>query len=214
MDPIEILRSARTAVLHDWPTEDVPHALVLAGLDVTFQGGPDPDDLYVMRLVDGHPETSAVTGLPERADIIYSHRPPAELPGLLAEAQQLGAATLWHQSGRNEDGEKDPWRLPHTGRGRAHDGARTRGRRRIRQRALHRRRRSGRPLTGSCRCLPLLVDHPAAVRGPRDARHECSRGWCFTRGPVRGRAKMNRGIGTARSKAAEPSAKTGERRSW
>lgn len=32
----------------------------------------------------------------------------AELPGLLAEAQQLCAATLWHQSGRNADGEKDP----------------------------------------------------------------------------------------------------------
>ncbi len=107
-DPIEILRSARTAVLHDWPSDDVPHALVLAGLDVTFQGGPDPHDLYVMRLVDGHPETSPATTLPERADIIYSHRPAAELPGLLAEARQLGAATLWHQSGRNDDGEKDP----------------------------------------------------------------------------------------------------------
>ncbi|MBO9555298.1 CoA-binding protein [Cellulomonas sp.] len=107
-DPVEILRSARAAVLHDWPSEDVPHALVHAGLDVTFQGGPDPDDLYVMRLVDGRPETSPVTALPERADIVYSHRPAAELPGLLAEAQRLGAATLWHQSGRNEDGEKDP----------------------------------------------------------------------------------------------------------
>jgi predicted CoA-binding protein len=107
-DPIEILRSAKVVVLHDWPSEDVPNALVLAGLDVTFQGGPEPDDLYVMRLVDGHPETSPVTSLPERADIIYSHRPAAELPRLLAEAQQLGATTLWHQSGRNEDGEKDP----------------------------------------------------------------------------------------------------------
>ena len=65
IDAVEMLRTARTVVLHDWPSEDVPNALVAAGLDVTFQGGPEPDDLYVTRLVDGRPETERVSGLPE-----------------------------------------------------------------------------------------------------------------------------------------------------
>lgn len=108
VNPIEILHTARTVVLHDWPSEDVPNTLVRAGLEVTFQGGPDPDDLYVMRLVDGRPETRPTHGLPDHADIIYSHRPAAELPRLLDEARRLGASTLWHQSGLDERGEKDP----------------------------------------------------------------------------------------------------------
>ncbi|MGW5237677.1 CoA-binding protein [Monashia sp. NPDC004114] len=108
VDPIEILHTARTMVLHDWPSEDVPNALAHAGLELTFQGGPDPDDLYVMSLVDGRPETRPADGLPDHADIIYSHRPEAELPRLLEEARRLGASTLWHQSGRDERGEKDP----------------------------------------------------------------------------------------------------------
>ncbi|CAN7354834.1 CoA-binding protein [Terrabacter sp. LjRoot27] len=108
IDAVEILRAARTVVLHDWPSEDVPNALVAAGLDVTFQGGPEPDDLYVTRLVDGRPETERVSGLPEHADIIYSHRPFDDMPRLLDEARRLGASTLWHQSGLDERGERDP----------------------------------------------------------------------------------------------------------
>lgn len=107
-DPVEILRTARTVVLHDWPSEDVPNALVGAGLDITFQGGPEPDDLYVTRLVDGRQETERVSRLPDHADIVYSHRPIDDMPRLLEEARRLGASTLWHQSGLDERGEKDP----------------------------------------------------------------------------------------------------------
>ena len=61
-----------------------------------------------MRLVDGRPETRPADGLPDRADIIFSHMPAAELPRLLDEARRLGASTLWHQSGLDEQGRKDP----------------------------------------------------------------------------------------------------------
>jgi len=106
--PAEILRAAQTVVLHDWPSQEVPDELVAAGLDVTYQGGPDPDDLFVTRLVDGRPDTRKSGTLPQSADVIYSHRPIEEMPRLLEEAQALGARVLWHQSGVDEHGGKDP----------------------------------------------------------------------------------------------------------
>ena len=106
--PVDVLRTARTIVLHDWPSQDVPDALVAAGLEVTYQAGPEPDDLYVTRLVDGLAQTHRSGALPERADIVYSHRPLEEMPRLLAEARDLGAAVLWHQSGLDAGGTKDP----------------------------------------------------------------------------------------------------------
>jgi hypothetical protein len=45
---------------------------------------------------------------PERADLVYSHRPLDELPGIVALAQKLGADAVWHQSGRSGIGVSDP----------------------------------------------------------------------------------------------------------
>jgi predicted CoA-binding protein len=45
---------------------------------------------------------------PERADLIYSYRPLSELAGIIATAKELGAKTIWSQSGVNATGGKDP----------------------------------------------------------------------------------------------------------
>jgi sugar phosphate isomerase/epimerase len=45
---------------------------------------------------------------PERADLIYSYRPLSELPGIIATAKELGAKTIWSQSGVNVTRGKDP----------------------------------------------------------------------------------------------------------
>jgi hypothetical protein len=44
---------------------------------------------------------------PEHADLIYSYRPLGELPGIIAIAKELGAKTIWSQSGLAANGGKD-----------------------------------------------------------------------------------------------------------
>lgn len=103
----EILRQAHRIVLHDWPDQDVPDSLVRAGFDVTCYGGPAPDDVFRHEVVDGNLVTRKTGVPPESADLLYVYRPIEELPHLLAEAERIGARTIWRQSGLNEDGEKD-----------------------------------------------------------------------------------------------------------
>ena len=40
--------------------------------------------------------------------MIYSYRPLSELPGIIATAKELGAKTIWSQSGVNANGGNDP----------------------------------------------------------------------------------------------------------
>jgi len=103
----EILRQARRIVLHDWPDQDVPDSLARAGFDVTCYGGPAPDDVFRHEVVDGQLVTRKTGMPPEAADLLYVYRPIDELPHLLAEANQIGARTIWRQSGLNRTGEKD-----------------------------------------------------------------------------------------------------------
>jgi predicted CoA-binding protein len=108
MDAVEILRHAHRIVLHDWPDEDVPDSLALAGFDVTCYGGPAPDDVFRHEVIDGV-AVSRKTGVPPAAaDLVYVFRPIEELPQLLQAAQNIGATTIWRQSGLNPAGEKDP----------------------------------------------------------------------------------------------------------
>jgi CoA binding domain len=44
---------------------------------------------------------------PEQADLIYFYRPLSELPGIIAAAKDLGAKTIWTQSGLSAAGVKD-----------------------------------------------------------------------------------------------------------
>ena len=45
---------------------------------------------------------------PDHADIVYSYRGPGELPGIVQLAKDVGAGTVWCQSGLSSDGTKDP----------------------------------------------------------------------------------------------------------
>lgn len=104
-----LLARARTVVIIDWPSRDVPETLVRAGLAVTVKSGPGPADYTAWELTGGGEITQRPLGAaPQRADLVYVHRPAAELPGVIRLARSLGAAAIWRQSGRSSTGEADP----------------------------------------------------------------------------------------------------------
>src|SRR2546430_1619000 len=99
-----ILEAAGSVLVVDWPSRDVPDTLARAGYAVCVKGGPEPDNYSVYK---GH-EGKAEERRPDRVDLVYVHRPVAELPGIVATAKALGASAVWYQSGIGPDGAKDP----------------------------------------------------------------------------------------------------------
>ncbi len=113
--PHTILAAARTVLVVDWPSADVPEALARAGFDVVVHGGPGPADYTRYEVTDGEVVTSRVGRPPDRAEVVYTFRPLGELPGIVEQARSLGAAAVWLQSGVDGNGEKDPrgcWLTP------------------------------------------------------------------------------------------------------
>ncbi|HKB29602.1 MAG TPA: CoA-binding protein [Streptosporangiaceae bacterium] len=104
----EILAAADSILLVDWPTRDVPEALVRAGYTVVVKGGPEPDNYSVYELRDGEVLDHPAGHPPTHADLVYSYRPVSELPGIIALARQFGATAVWSQSGLAGGGAKDP----------------------------------------------------------------------------------------------------------
>lgn len=93
----EILRAAKTVLVVDWPSREVPDTLVRAGYDVVVRGGPAPDD-YSTYLFDGEEVVVQRTDRPlDRADLVYSYRPLDELPEIVEQAQNFGAHAVWVQ---------------------------------------------------------------------------------------------------------------------
>ena len=45
---------------------------------------------------------------PAQIDLVYAHRPPSELPGIVALARRLGARAVWRQSGLGDPETRDP----------------------------------------------------------------------------------------------------------
>ena len=102
-----LLSEAKTILLVDWPSRDVPDTLARHGFTVISDDGPrtgynsyEPagDEVRVRPLA----------GPPETADVIYTHRPVDELPDIVETARALGARAVWLQSGRDASGAKDP----------------------------------------------------------------------------------------------------------
>ena len=106
-DPVAVLRRARSVLLVDWPSQDVPDSLVRAGLAVFVKGGPGPRDFAARELVHGEVVSRAVDEPPDQIDLVYAYRPLDELPSIVALARQLGAFAVWRQAGlsRDESGE-------------------------------------------------------------------------------------------------------------
>lgn len=113
--PRHILEQARTILLVGWPSAAIPRALLEARLTVFgfSPGGYSRAELAAEPPVarDGvdsfPPQGDRETGhvvfrrldrRPEQVDIVYVHRPAAELPGILiTHAVPLQASALWLQ---------------------------------------------------------------------------------------------------------------------
>jgi predicted CoA-binding protein len=107
-DAGKILQTAGTILLVDWPSRDVPETLARAGYVVFVKGGPEPDNYSVYEVRDAKAVSRPGSGPPAHADLVYSHRPIGELPGIVALARQVGATAVWHQSGQAGGGADDP----------------------------------------------------------------------------------------------------------
>jgi predicted CoA-binding protein len=106
-DAVETLRAARTILVVDWPSADVPDSLVRAGHEVLVKGGPGPRDYAVRTLEGDHVVAAPVDAPPAHVDLLYAHRPADELPALAELARRLGAETIWWQSGLAGPGVRD-----------------------------------------------------------------------------------------------------------
>jgi predicted CoA-binding protein len=106
--PQQTLQSAKTILVIDWPSKDVPESLVRAGFEVIVRGGPGPEDFSVYEL-KGDAIVGRRTGrAPENVDLVYSYRPLGELPGITDFAVKLHAKAIWSQSGVLPNGADDP----------------------------------------------------------------------------------------------------------
>jgi len=104
----QILESIKTILVIDWPSKDVPESLVRAGFEVIVRGGPGPEDFSAYAL-EGDAVVNRRTGrAPDQADLIYTYRPLKELPGVISQAKDLHATTIWFQSGMLSNGTEDP----------------------------------------------------------------------------------------------------------
>ena len=99
MDVAELLRATTTIVLVDYPGPAVPAALVRAGYTTIAKEGPAPDD-YCEHVLEGDEVVIRKIGhAPAQADIVYSHRPDDELPGIIDLARRVGARAVWCETG-------------------------------------------------------------------------------------------------------------------
>jgi predicted CoA-binding protein len=105
---VPILAAVRSVLLVDWPSRDVPDTLVGAGYVVFVKGGPEPDNYSIHELSGGQVAVRPVGHPPEQADLVYSHRPLGELSGIVKLAVELGAGTVWWQSGLAAADVPDP----------------------------------------------------------------------------------------------------------
>jgi hypothetical protein len=106
-DAEQILSNCSTVLLIDWPSAEVPDTLARAGWTVHVKGGPGAGDFSLRELHNGA-VTSRETGhRPDRVDLIYVHRPVAELAQVIKMARDMGARALWYQSGLTSDGARD-----------------------------------------------------------------------------------------------------------
>jgi predicted CoA-binding protein len=115
VDAVQLLADTDTVLVVDWPSRDVPDTLARRGYTVIVQGGPGPEDYTAQELIGNEVVTRRIGRPPDRVDLVYAHRPVAELPQLVATAAALGAAAVWVQSGLSGPGTRHPegcW-MPH-----------------------------------------------------------------------------------------------------
>lgn len=103
-----LLEDVRSVLVIDWPSRDVPVTLARAGLEVIVRGGPGPADYNAYEASGAEVAVRAAGRAPTHVDLVYCHRPVAELAGIAEMARTLGARVVWRQSGLSADGSRDP----------------------------------------------------------------------------------------------------------
>ncbi|HTK20501.1 MAG TPA: CoA-binding protein, partial [Mucilaginibacter sp.] len=106
----QLLQEARSILLVDWPSIDLPYALLKAGFNVFSYS---PDNYSEAKLLMEKPHNSEglnifsvndeayisfekLDGSPGTVDIVYIYRPEAELPGIVEKhVLPLGAKAIW-----------------------------------------------------------------------------------------------------------------------
>lgn len=105
-DVAKLLSGAKTVLLIDWPSREVPDTLARHGFTVVSNDGPKEYNAY--ELDGGEVRMRSVGEFPSRADLVYTHRPIDELQEIVDTAKSVGAKAVWIQSGRDSTGAKDP----------------------------------------------------------------------------------------------------------
>ncbi len=103
-----LLAATKTVLLVDWPSRDVPDTLARSGRTVISHDGPKPDEFNAYELDGAEVRLRAVGQPPERADLVYTHRPIDELGEIVEGAKAIGAKAVWFQSGLDGTGANDP----------------------------------------------------------------------------------------------------------
>ena len=98
----ELLATATSILLIDWPSRDVPDTLARYGYRVVASDGPRDDEFNAYVLVDGQVSVQPLDAQPVMVDIVYAHRPQAELERIVDRARALNARAVWLQSGSPE----------------------------------------------------------------------------------------------------------------
>ncbi|MDO3628460.1 VOC family protein [Mucilaginibacter sp. BT774] len=111
--PEQILKAAKSILLVDWPSANLPYALLKAGF-IVFSYSPDKyseaklrrekprntEGLSIFPVTDDGEEFYAsfekLDGFPGTVDIVHIYRPEAELPGIVEKhVLPLGAKAIW-----------------------------------------------------------------------------------------------------------------------
>lgn len=100
MSPLQ--RGSRV-VLVDWPSEDVPRALLAAGCEVMSINALRGTASGYSVAESGELAITPLEAMPESADVVCLYRPQPEHRAIAERAAALGAPTLWVQSGRLSD---------------------------------------------------------------------------------------------------------------
>ena len=79
----QVLAQARSVLVIDWPSRDVPATLAAAGFAVTVKGGPGPTDYTVWEVTDGEPVTRRLGHAPWTVHPIATQRPDPPTQGRL-----------------------------------------------------------------------------------------------------------------------------------